>query len=99
MAPRHLCAAFIEDDAAEGDRIEPSACMRPAWGEFARRAAALPGLALQVARQATLGGRSLWSAAERLGRALPTGLYSHAPIEAQMRMCSANRAAATNSAS
>jgi predicted acylesterase/phospholipase RssA len=85
MNPRRLCAAFIEDDAPEGDRVHPSAFMRPAWGEFARRGAALPGLALQVAWQATVGGRSLLSAAERLGRALPTGLFSHAPIEAQLR--------------
>jgi predicted acylesterase/phospholipase RssA len=85
MTPRHLCSAFIEDDAPSGDRVHPAAFMRPAWTEFAHRAAALPGLAVQVAWQATLGGQSLLSAAERLGRALPTGLFSHAPIEAQLR--------------
>jgi predicted acylesterase/phospholipase RssA len=85
MTPRQMCAAFIEDDAPSGDRIDPSAFMRPAWGEFARRGAALPGLALQVAWQALLGGRSWLSAAERLGRALPAGLFSHGPIEAQLR--------------
>lgn len=85
MSPRRLCAAFIEDDAPESDRIDPSAFMRPAWAEFARRAAALPGLGLQVAWQMLMRRQSWLSAAERLGRALPTGLFSHAPIEAQMR--------------
>lgn len=85
MTPRQMCAAFIEDDAPAGERIDPGAFMHPAWGEFARRGAALPGLVLQVAWQALLGGRSWLSAAERLGRALPSGLFSHVPIEAQLR--------------
>lgn len=85
MTPRRMCAAFIEDEAPAGDRIHPAAFMRPAWSEFARRAAALPGLGLQVAWQVLLGGRSWLPAAERLGRALPAGLFSHAPIEAQLR--------------
>jgi predicted acylesterase/phospholipase RssA len=85
MSPRRMCAAFIEDDAPAGDRIDPAAFLQPAWTEFARRAAALPGLVLQTAWQATVGGRSWLQAAERLGRALPTGLFSHVPIEAQMR--------------
>jgi NTE family protein len=85
MTPRQMCAAFIEDDAPEGDRIHPGAFMRPAWSEYARRGAALPGLVLQTVWQATLGGRSWLQAAERLGRALPAGLFSHAPIEAQLR--------------
>jgi predicted acylesterase/phospholipase RssA len=85
MSPRQLCAGFIEDDAPAGDRIAPSAFMRPAWSEFVRRAAALPGLGLQVAWQVAMRGQGWLSAAERLGRALPTGLFSLAPIESQMR--------------
>jgi predicted acylesterase/phospholipase RssA len=85
LTPRQLCAAFIEDDAPAADRIAPSAFLRPAWGEFARRGAALPGLALQVAWQGLFGGRGWLAAAERLGEALPTGLFDHAPIEETMR--------------
>jgi NTE family protein len=85
MSPRRMCAAFIEDDAPAGDRLDPSAFMRPAWSEFVRRGAALPGLVLQVAWQVAMRGQSWLSAAERLGRALPTGLFDHAAIEAQMR--------------
>jgi predicted acylesterase/phospholipase RssA len=85
MSPRQMCRAFIEDDVPAGDRIHPGAFMHPAWREFARRGAALPGLALQVAWRAAMGGQTWLSASERLGRALPTGLFDHAPIEAEMR--------------
>jgi predicted acylesterase/phospholipase RssA len=85
MTPRQMCAAFIEDDAPSADLVNPSSFMRPAWAEFARRGAALPGLALQVLWRAAWGGRSLLAASERLGRALPTGLFDHAPIEAELR--------------
>lgn len=85
MSPRQMCRAFIEDDAPAGDRIRPGAFMHPAWREFARRGAALPGLALQVAWRALTGGQTWLAASERLGRALPTGLFDHAPIERELR--------------
>ncbi len=85
MTPRQMCAAFVENDGPSGDLLRPSSFMRPAWGEFARRAASTPGLALQVAWQTLFGGRSLLAASERLGRALPAGLFSHEPIEAEVR--------------
>ncbi|MBT9488279.1 MAG: patatin-like phospholipase family protein [Rubrivivax sp.] len=85
LGPRALCAAFIEEAGPPGDRIHPTAFLQPAWGEFAQRAASLPRLALQAAWQVATRQRSLLSAAETLGRALPTGLFSHAPLEAEMR--------------
>ena len=85
MSPRQMCSAFIEDDGPLGDRIAPSSFMRPAWSEFARRGAALPGLALQTLWHAALGRETLLGASERLARALPTGLFDHASIEAQLR--------------
>lgn len=85
LGPRALCAAFIEEAGPPGDRIHSAAFLQPAWGEFAQRAASLPRLALQAAWQVATRRRSLLSAAETLGRALPTGLFSHAPLEAQMR--------------
>ena len=85
MAPRTMCRAFIEDDAPAGDRIRPGAFMHPAWREFALRGAALPGLVLQVAWRAALGGQTWLAASERLGRALPTGLFDHQPIERELR--------------
>ena len=85
MTPRHLCKAFIENDVPSSELVDPSLFLRPAWTEFARRAAALPGLAAQAAWRLAFKGDSTLAALERLGRALPTGFFSHAPVEAHMR--------------
>ena len=75
ITPRELCAAFIEN--ADGvDLFSPSLLMRPAWGEFAKRALSLPTLTAQAAYQYFFKRRSRMAAFERLGRALPTGLFS-----------------------
>lgn len=85
MTPRQLCSAFIENDSPSQDLIRPQLFIRPAWGEFARRGAALPGLFVQASLRFLFKRRALLSAFEMLGRALPTGLLSPAPLEAQMR--------------
>jgi NTE family protein len=85
MTPRQLCSAFIENDSPSEDLIRPSLFIRPAWGEYARRVATLPGLFVQASLRYLFKQRSLLSAFEILGRALPAGLFSHAPLEAQMR--------------
>jgi predicted acylesterase/phospholipase RssA len=84
MTPRQLCAAFIDSDGPAADRVPVSTFMRPALGEAARRAAALPRLALQAGWRA-LRGEPVLAALEHLGRALPAGLFSHAAIAARMR--------------
>ena len=85
MTPRQLCRAFIENDGPRQDLVRPEQFIRPAWGEFARRGAALPGLLLRAGLRVVFGRRALLSAVEILGRALPTGLLSPAPLEAQIR--------------
>jgi predicted acylesterase/phospholipase RssA len=85
MTPRQLCSAFIENDSASEDLIRPGLFIRPAVGEYARRAAALPGLFMQAGLRFLFKRRALLSAFEILGRALPTGVFSHAPLEAQLR--------------
>jgi len=85
MTPRQLCRAFIENDGPRGDVVRPSIFIRPAWSEFARRLASLPGLTAQAGLRYAFERRSLLATLERLGRALPTGLFSNAPLEAQMR--------------
>jgi NTE family protein len=84
ITPRQLCSAFIENRGPRADRIRPSLFFRPALPEFAQRAAMLPGLVAQAALQYAFERRSLLAALERLGRALPTGLFSHAALEAQL---------------
>jgi NTE family protein len=76
MSARDLCASFIENDAATNDLFSPSLLMRPAWDEYFKRAAALPSLSAQAAYQYFIKGRSRLAAFERLGRALPAGLFS-----------------------
>lgn len=85
ISPRELCRSFIENEGPRDAVIRPSLFVQPAWGEFARRLAALPGLSAEALLQALTRGGSLLPALERLGRALPTGLFSHAPLQAQMR--------------
>ena len=84
MTARQLCTAFIDGDSRHPDHVPASMFTRPALAEFSGRLAALPGLAGRAAWQA-LRGRPWLSALEQLGRALPTGLFSHAPIEARLR--------------
>jgi predicted acylesterase/phospholipase RssA len=85
IGPRELCASFIENVGPEHDIFRPSVLIRPAWGEIARRLAALPLLTAQAAYHYLFRRRSLSTAFERLGRALPAGLFSNAMIEVQLR--------------
>ena len=77
MTPRQLCAAFIENSGPRADVVRPNLFIRPALTEFARRAAALPGLLTMAGFGFVFKGRSLLASLEHLGRALPTGLFSH----------------------
>ncbi len=85
IRPRELCASFIENVGAAQDVFEPSLLIRPAWGEYARRLAALPGLLARTGVRYAFTRRSLSSSLEHLGSALPTGLFSNAMIDAQLR--------------
>ena len=85
ITPRALCRSFIENDGPRDDLIRPTLFFRPAWAEYARRAASVPGLAVQAAYGSLFRGRPVLAAIERLGRALPTGLFSHGPLEVRMR--------------
>ncbi len=98
MTPRQLATSFIENAGPRRDIVSPSLFIRPALGEYARRLAQLPGLLLQaawvagaaVAHTAAGERRSLLPALERVGRALPAGLFSHAALgQALQRVFSA----------
>jgi NTE family protein len=85
ITPRQLCNAFIENQGPREDIVRPSIFVRPALGEYARRLAALPGLVAMAGFGYAFKGRSLLASLEHLGRALPTGLFSNAPLERQVR--------------
>lgn len=85
MTPRYLCRSFIENDGPRDDIIRPNLFFRPALGEYLRRLAALPGLIAQAGFGYAMRGGSLIAALERLGAALPTGLFSSQPLQAHLR--------------
>ncbi|MCL4695537.1 MAG: patatin-like phospholipase family protein [Burkholderiaceae bacterium] len=88
ITPRRLCTSFIEGRGPAGDRIEPSLFFRPALGELATRLARLPALLAQAAAGYAFGGplgrRSGLVALERLGQALPTGLFANEPLRERL---------------
>ena len=85
MTPRQMCTAFIENEGGDDDLIHPSIFVHPAWAEYGMRLKMLPRLVAQAAWRVALGTASGVEVIERLGRALPTGVFSTAPIEAHMR--------------
>jgi NTE family protein len=90
MSPQELCASFIDNDVDDedaqehSDRFDPAWLMRPAFGEFTRRLIMLPGLLAQALWQASVQRKSIVSALELLGPALPTGIFSSAEVNQRM---------------
>jgi NTE family protein len=84
MTPRELCTAFIENDGHASEIFDPSWLMVPAYGEYVRRGIMLPGLMASALWQTTWGRKSLTHALERLGAALPTGIFSNDEIDRQL---------------
>ena len=90
MGPHQLCRSFIDNDqpAASGaeasDRFDPAWLMRPAVGEFVRRIIMLPGLLASAVWRATVQRKSLVSALELLGPALPTGIFTGDEMNRQL---------------
>lgn len=84
ITPRELCAAFIQNDSPTSEVFDPSWLMVPAYGEFVRRGALLPGLAASALWRATLGRKSLLHSIGRLGPSLPTGIFSNQQIDLRL---------------
>ncbi|TWO67907.1 patatin family protein [Caenimonas sedimenti] len=83
MAPRELCASFIDNDGAS-EVFDPAWLMVPAYGEFARRGIMFPGLLASALWRATWGRKSVTHALERLGPALPTGIFSNEEVHTRL---------------
>jgi len=79
-SPRALSRLFIEDAHAE-DRFDPALLLRPALREYARRIASLPPLIAEAAWAYVTRPGNVLGALERLGRALPTGLFDGDEID------------------
>jgi predicted acylesterase/phospholipase RssA len=78
--PQDLSRLFIEDAHSE-QRFDPALLLRPALREYARRIAALPPLVAEAAWAYLAGSGNTLAALERLGRALPTGIFDGEQID------------------
>ena len=84
LSPRAICDAFIENVGGADALIDPSLFTRPAWREFARRLARLPGVAASQAWRTVQGQGSLLGWMDAAGRLLPNGLFDNQPLEAHL---------------
>jgi predicted acylesterase/phospholipase RssA len=84
IAPRALCAGFIENRGDAEDVFDPAWLTVPAWGEYLRRVARLPALVAASAWRAAVRREPLMHAIEPLAGALPAGLFSSAEIHRRL---------------
>ncbi len=85
ITPRQLCDAFIGNAGPASDRLPPNLFFRPAWGELLQRLAALPAQVARTGLAYAVQRRSLLGSLEHLGAVLPTGVFTQAPLQAQLR--------------
>jgi predicted acylesterase/phospholipase RssA len=85
ISPAQMYRLFIDDgiDAA----LTPEVFLRPAFGEFSRRAAALPGLATRAVLQYLRDpfNHGLMESSSTLSRAIPAGVFDNAVIDDFLR--------------
>ena len=84
ITPRQLCDAFIEDRLGD-DHFDPASLMKPAWHELGDRARRVPGLLGGALWAWMAQGKSLTNAFERMGAALPTGVFDNEGIHEQVQ--------------
>jgi len=82
LSPAQMYRLFIDDGAEAA--LSPSLFLRPAFGEFARRAISVPRLLAQLTLDYVRHPfqRTLIEALAPLGRAVPTGLFDQRAIDA-----------------
>jgi NTE family protein len=87
ISPRELVQLFIENEGPDGDALEPSVFMHPAYGEYGRRLARLPGAIAAALWSTALSGKPqrIVDELQRLSAVLPTGLFDNSAIERGVR--------------
>lgn len=80
IGARELCRSFIENEGPATDVFDPAMLMRPAWGEITRRLSRLPALAAGAAFDYAFGFASRGQVLDRLGAAVPTGVFSSSTV-------------------
>ncbi|MEN9538874.1 MAG: hypothetical protein RLZZ126_1109 [Pseudomonadota bacterium] len=90
MSPRDICALFIPGGPSapggntSGENFDPAHLLEPALDEYARRAVMLPGLLVGAWWQLVVERKSTLQVLERLGAALPAGVFSNAQVHLQL---------------
>ena len=86
MDTAQLCRIFIGGDGTD-IRFRPETFLRPAFGEYLKRAAAMPRLAAQLSRDLWSGrSDSRWSdLLTRAGGLVPAGLFDNSAVERFLR--------------
>lgn len=86
MDTAELCRIFITGDS-DDVAFRPEAFLRPAIGEYMRRATAIPRLAARLTTDLWSGrGDSRWSdVVTRVGGLVPTGLFDNRQVERFLR--------------
>ncbi len=81
LTPRDMYQKFIETEAAD-DPFEPDLLMHPAFAEYRRQLAALPGLFLSAARDylEAPSSHGFFESFQRLARAVPNGIFDNARV-------------------
>ncbi len=80
FTPHQMSRVFIEGEKTR-DRFEPSVLLKPAYNEYAKRLASVPSLLASSIWHYVLGSSTAMSAFERLGRAIPTGVFSGEEVD------------------
>ncbi len=82
VTPAEMCRMFVESDRHE-QPFDPAMLLRPAFREYAQRIASVPPLLLGAfwSYLSDPLGRGVYGALQRLGRAIPTGVFDNRGIE------------------
>lgn len=82
VPPRKLATMFVESETSD-EPLSPSILLKPAFREYARRAASVPPLLLNSIWHYVSNPLSanFFESFQRLSRAIPTGVFSNAGID------------------
>jgi predicted acylesterase/phospholipase RssA len=84
ITPHQMSRLFIEGQRS-ADRFDPAILLRPALREYWQRLRSLPPLAAQAAWSYVSRPGNLMGSIERLGRAIPTGMFSGAEVDRYLK--------------
>jgi predicted acylesterase/phospholipase RssA len=81
LSPIEMCRMFIDSESSEAP-FDPEMLLRPAFGEYGRRAASVPKLAWESLRDYLSNPmrKNFFGSFQRLARAIPTGIFDNRQV-------------------